>query len=176
MSKALTRGMRIAMTRPSDRSGAMAALLWELDVESVELPGRFSTPGCRRPLARSAGDITDPALPRGLMDEGAQVVDVMVFRTLSPPQLRKEALRVLEEGVDMGGFISASTVRNLATALGSDVSRLNAIPAAVIGPVTARAARETGLSVAVEAEDASIPGLVAAIRRWRTQREDGHGN
>ena len=38
--------------------------------------------------------------------------------------------------------------------------------AAVIGPVTAGTARELGITVAIEALDYTVPGLVAAIVRY----------
>jgi uroporphyrinogen-III synthase len=38
-------------------------------------------------------------------------------------------------------------------------------PAASIGPVTTRTARRLGFPVAVEAESATIPGLVEAVTR-----------
>lgn len=130
--------------------------------------------GARVLLAR--GDIADSALPRGLEAAGAEVVEVVVYRTIPPPGLREETLRVLAQGVDIVCFTSASTVKNLVTALGSDVCRLQTIPAAVIGPVTAQAARQAGLSIVAEAEESTIPGLVAAVRQWKAQREgrDGH--
>jgi uroporphyrinogen-III synthase len=67
-------------------------------------------------------------------------------------------------------------VKNLVRALGPDVCRIQTIPAAVIGPVTAQAARQAGLPIVAEAEESTIPGLVAAVRQWKAQKEveDGH--
>lgn len=130
--------------------------------------------GARLLLPR--GDLAEPGLPHGLEAAGAQVVEVVVYRTVPPPGLRDAALRLLREGIDVICFTSTSTVENLATALGPDVSLLQAVPVAVIGPVTARAAREAGLTIAVEARESTVPGLVTALQRWRAAREerDGH--
>ena len=64
-------------------------------------------------------------------------------------------------GADAVTFTSSSTVRSFVDALGRD-----AVPPVVacIGPVTATTARELGVTVTVEAEEHTIPGLVAAVR------------
>src|SRR5207302_351684 len=47
--------------------------------------------------------------------------------------------------------------------------------AAVIGPVTAASARELGLPVAIEAEDYTVGGLVAALVRYYAEGGTGKG-
>ena len=57
-------------------------------------------------------------------------------------------------------FASASAVKNFVAAAGVD-----AVPpvVAAIGPITAAAATELGLEVAVEAEEHTLEGLVRAL-------------
>ena len=55
-------------------------------------------------------------------------------------------------------------MRNFAQLLdAADLSRAQAIPVAVIGQQTARAARELGFTVAVEPPTATLEAMVAAI-------------
>jgi len=68
--------------------------------------------------------------------------------------------------VDLVVLTSASAVRNLASILPSSTfERIRATAvAACIGPVTAEAARELGLRVAVVAEEHTVPGLVRSLQ------------
>jgi uroporphyrinogen III methyltransferase/synthase len=98
-------------------------------------------------------------LPEGLAARGWQVEVVPAYRTTAavvPDEVRTEVT-----GADAVTFTSSSTVRSFVDALGVD-----AAPPVVacIGPVTAATARELGLDVTVEADDHTIPGLVAALR------------
>ena len=49
--------------------------------------------------------------------------------------------------------------------VGRDAATCGRYAAAVIGPVTAATARSLGITVAVEAEQYTIPGLVEALSR-----------
>ena len=59
---------------------------------------------------------------------------------------------------------SSSAARTLVEAVGAEA--LTAIPVACIGPITADTARELGLDVVVEAEEHTLPGLLAALRTY----------
>ena len=67
-------------------------------------------------------------------------------------------------------FTSPSTVRSFDRLVGGEIIA----SAAVIGPVTADAARELGYRVAVEADPYTIPGLVEAILRHFEEHEHEH--
>lgn len=110
------------------------------------------------PTAEGARDV----IPEGLAALGATVDVVHAYRSTPDPR-GAEALRVaLAEGpVDLVTFAAPSAVHAWVDALGPAQAR--AIPAATIGGVTASAARAAGIAVAVEAEESTIPGLVAAI-------------
>ncbi len=103
-------------------------------------------------------------LPKELGSLGA-IVDVGVaYRTVAETNDRTDArTRLANEGADMITFTSSSTVENF-LALG--LAWPAGLQVASIGPITSRTARERGLTVAVEAPEHDVPGLVEAIRRF----------
>lgn len=110
-------------------------------------------------------------LPRGLEERGAVVDVVEAYRTLPGTDEARELRELLDRGgVDLLTFTASSTVRNFHDMVGADV---NGARVAVIGPITARTARELGLPVHVEADEYTIPGLVDACVRWAG--EEGAG-
>jgi len=107
-----------------------------------------------------------PTVVDALREAGAAVDEVAAYQTLVGAEPDTETVeRLMGGGVDLVTFTSSSTVRGFAAALGRE--RLPALPASVrfasIGPVTSVTARELGLTVAVEAAEHTIPGLVEAI-------------
>jgi len=84
---------------------------------------------------------------------------------------RKLAAEILAGTIDVVTFTSSSTVRGFVELVGGPVAVSGRFTAAVIGPVTAGTARELGITVAIEAQDYTVPGLVDAIVRHFT--EDG---
>ena len=107
-------------------------------------------------------------LPRELTAAGARVFEAALYQTLPPDGLPPKARQALENGdVDLVTFTSSSTVTNLAHLLGDRLAWFKSnIPAACIGPITARTARETGFNVAVEAKEYTIDGLVQAVSEY----------
>ncbi len=106
-------------------------------------------------------DIARPALARGLRARGAQVDEVMAYRTVQahPSPAAFEALR---SGVDVLTFTSSSTVRHF-VALTAGLDYGDPL-IACIGPVTADTAHELGLRVDIVAEEYTIDGLVRALK------------
>ncbi len=108
-------------------------------------------------------DLARDALVRGLAEAGAIVEEVEAYRTLPETEVDPEARRLAQHGdVDVVTFASPSSVRNLAAALGGDISSLGRARVVCVGPVTARVAAEVGLPPHAVATDASVDGLVAA--------------
>lgn len=105
-------------------------------------------------------------LPDGLRALGAVVDVVAVYRVEMEPEQDPGAWRRLRGGgIDAVTFTSPSTVRHLIELLGLEAGRvLGAATIACIGPVTAAAVREHGLTVGLVAETYTIPGLVEALR------------
>lgn len=113
------------------------------------------------PRAASAREL----VPDALRSRGAIVDVVDVYRNVVPQEARTlaEAVFNREQQPDWVIFSSSSTVKNLLamTAPGS----LRGVKIASIGPVTSKTVRLHGLDVAVEADEATIDGVIAAIVR-----------
>ncbi|HAX42276.1 MAG TPA: hypothetical protein DCY80_06960 [Solibacterales bacterium] len=111
---------------------------------------------------------TRDVLPRELAALGARVTTVPVYQNLVPEGLAEAAKALFAEGVKPHWvvFTSPSTVKNLLAAVGG--AALEDVRVAVIGPVTAEAARRHGLAVAVEASpsttEALAEGMAAFVR------------
>ena len=109
------------------------------------------------------------ALVDGLEFLGADVAPLRVYRSVPNPEGAAAAREALERGeVDYVTYASAGAVRAFVQAVGDTARRA---PAACIGPITAAAARDSGLDVAVQCEDSTVPDLVAAVEEaWRTRQ------
>jgi len=114
-----------------------------------------------------------PVLPDGLRARGAEVVEVETHRTV-PDAARAAELRswIAADALDAVTFTSPSTVESFVDSIGTATGRALV---AVIGPVTAAAARAAGLPVHVEATDHTAEGLVGALvrRALQERRDDG---
>ncbi|HEX4124942.1 MAG TPA: uroporphyrinogen-III C-methyltransferase [Tepidisphaeraceae bacterium] len=119
-------------------------------------------------------DIARPLLRDRLIAGGAaEVQDIAVYETHSADALPPELLAAMEQRrLTWITFTSSSTAKNFAALLGPDYrQKLQAVRLASIGPITSQTLRELGLAPAIEAEQFSIPGLVAALIR----HDGGHG-
>jgi uroporphyrinogen-III synthase len=105
----------------------------------------------------------------GLRAQGAIVTEVIAYQTVLDPATREANPDVygmlLENRLDVVTFTSASAIRNFMRIYGSDqgVDLLNNTVVAAIGPVTADAARELGVTVAIQPATYTVQGLVDAI-------------
>lgn len=125
------------------------------------LPGLGDVSGQRILLPRA--DIARKALVEALIKRGALPDEIAVYRTL-PARPAPQALRELEQGVDIATFTSSSTVRNFFQVLGDRAAvLLRDALVACIGPVTAKTAQSLGLQVDVVAHDYTVDGLVEAL-------------
>ncbi|MGZ4683791.1 MAG: uroporphyrinogen-III C-methyltransferase [Acidimicrobiales bacterium] len=156
-------GVRVAAIGPGTaealRAGNIVADLVPDRFVAESLLEAFPAPpadGGRVLLARAA--VARDVLPDGLRAAGWQVDVVDAYRTEAAPI--DEDMRAAVAGAEVITFTSSSTVDRFVEAFGVD-----AVPRIVasIGPVTSATARDHGLTVAVEATDHSIPGLVDAL-------------
>jgi uroporphyrinogen III methyltransferase/synthase len=98
----------------------------------------------------------------GLESLGATVEWLPVYRSLPDGSGASDVRRELQNGrVDLVAFTSASAVHAFVGAVGESLAL--PVPVASIGPITSQAARQAGLTVAVEATESTISGLVSAI-------------
>jgi len=108
-------------------------------------------------------DIAPPELAERLRAAGADVRDLVAYRTVRPPSLPDEAVEALQAGrVEWITFTSPSTVDNFAALLPAGVD-LSGSKLAAIGPVTAEALKRNGLTPTVTAETHTADGLIDAI-------------
>ncbi len=177
MDARLPAGTRIAAIGPAtaralERRGVRAEVVPEEYVaEAVAdaLTGLEELAGRRVLLPRAAG--AREVLPDRLRAAGAQVDEVVAYEA-RPDRAGIAALRAaLDAGrVDMVTFTAASTVRHFVDLAGSDLGRARV---AVIGPITADAARAAGVRVDVVAREYTAEGLLAAIIDYYQDSEAG---
>ena len=122
-----------------------------------------------------------------LRKAGALVTDVVAYRTLAAEPQREGDPDVykllLERQVDAVTFTSASSVRHFVKALGEEQAPdlLSGTVVASIGPVTAEAAQQLGITSTIVPTEYTVPGLVQAlVEHFRRQsaglsRHDGRG-
>jgi uroporphyrinogen III methyltransferase / synthase len=114
------------------------------------------------PRAQVAREI----LPQMLREKGAQeVVVAPAYKTVIPRHSDIERIRQLIRAgaIDLVTFTSSSTVANFQTMLGI---QLNGLKAAAIGPITAQAARTSGLEVVVSPAAYTVDSLLDAILEY----------
>ncbi len=104
------------------------------------------------PTAAVARDVA----PKELAARGALVDVVEAYRNVVPPPSDWPS-----EAPHWITFTSSSTVKNFLALAGRE--RLNGVRIASIGPVTSETARRHGLTVAVEAGEHNLDGLVSAL-------------
>jgi uroporphyrinogen III methyltransferase/synthase len=123
--------------------------------------------GARILLPRA--DIAREVLADQLRDAGADVSEVTAYRTVLGETERdadQDIYRMLLEGkIDAITFTSASTVKNFAKIFGEEQAAdlLRTTVVASIGPVTAEAAQQLGITTTVMPERYTIPDLVDAL-------------
>lgn len=102
-----------------------------------------------------------------LMEGGARVVIAPVYRTLPDHSNAQDVRDKMErDEVNWVSFTSSSTVLGFLDAVGREFvgQHRDRFRVAVIGPITAKTARENGLAPDVESANASVEALAEAIR------------
>ncbi|MFP4053054.1 MAG: uroporphyrinogen-III C-methyltransferase [Phycisphaerae bacterium] len=119
-------------------------------------------PGDRVLLLRA--DLASPALPKILLQAGAVVDDVTIYRTMRPRRMPAEAVDALREGsVDWLTLCSGSSAENFVALAREAEVDLHEVSIAAIGPVTAQTLHRVGLEATLIASSHTIEGLVAAL-------------
>lgn len=127
---------------------------------------RQSLGGRRVLLPRS--DRGDERVPSAMREAGADVTEVVAYRTIPAANLDPDVLaRVRRARVDAIVFASPSAFQNFCSSIGeSEIEDLSSrVHFVAIGPTTARAIQDSGARVAVQAEEASAAGLAGAIAK-----------
>ena len=112
-------------------------------------------------------DRADDRLLNLLREAGAQVTEVVAYRTAAPTLDTGIVVRVQRADVDAIVFASPSAYHNLSDVMGAKrLAELSSrVDFAAIGPTTARALREAPARVAIEANESSAAGLADAIAK-----------
>jgi uroporphyrinogen-III synthase len=150
---ALKAGFQVDYTAEGGSSESLARGLHALLGNSVLLP---------------RSDRADDRLPNLLREAGARVTEVVAYRTAAPKTLDSGIVdRIRRAEVDTIVFASPSAYRNLSDLLGvKQMAELSSqVDFATIGPTTARALRDGGARVAIEANESSAAGLADAIEK-----------
>ena len=131
------------------------------------MAGRGDLAGVRVLLPRA--DIGREVVAEALRRAGAAITDVVAYRTVAAdmlPDADPDVYGLLLEGkIDVVTFTSASAARSFVRICGSDqaLDLLKNTVVAVIGPSTADAARQLGLTVTIQPSTYTIAALVDAI-------------
>lgn len=112
-------------------------------------------------IARASGG--GRKLPEDLRAQGAEVVDLALYRTEGDDENGARLRGLIADGkIDLVTFTSGSAVNYFV----DTVDLESRVAVAVIGPSTADVAHARGLEVAIEADPHTIPGLVQAILNY----------
>jgi uroporphyrinogen-III synthase len=127
-------------------------------------------PGDRVLIVR--GDAAGGELARHLRSRGAEVEDVIAYRTrIGPPTSRSLLRQTLEAGrIDRLIFTSGSTVCGLLALAEAEELDVRSIPGVCIGPETARAATSAGFHVLAVAHSQDAATLAATAADSLTSR------
>jgi uroporphyrinogen III methyltransferase/synthase len=132
-------------------------LLEALKEQEPDLAGkRFLLP--RADIARSF-------LPKALREAGAEVTELVTYRTVKPTASDDLADALLAYKPDLVTFTSSSTTRNFCEMVGPErTTKLKETARfAAIGPITAATAEEHGLPVTIEPAEHDVPHFIEAI-------------
>lgn len=117
-------------------------------------------------------DIARPALPEGLKDHGAEVLDCEAYQTGPAGHINPQIRKAVEQGeVDWITFTSSSTVRNFFELLKGIEATAGALKFASIGPVTSATLREVGYEPTVEATRHDVEGLIEIMVQFANKRQ-----
>jgi len=162
-------GVRICAVGPGTAAELMAR-----GINADVIPERFVGEGVAEALSgemvqgtrvlfpKAAG--ARERLPDSLREKGAQVDEIAIYRSVPDGEGAATLRDALARGeIDFVTYTSSSTVKHFVEAVGLDQARR--ARGASIGPITTATARELGLMVDVEADEATIAALVDVILR-----------
>ena len=127
-----------------------------------ELGGRLHG----RSVLLPRSDRANPDLPAALKTHGAEVTEVVAYRTLQPGEVDRQKLCGISAGdADAVLFFSPSAVQNFAELVGVEhfLELQNDLVINAIGPVTAESLRKFKVDRIVVAEDTTSAAVVEAL-------------
>ena len=151
--------------RKADLPVAYVALTHRGAALANELGGKLQS--AKVLLPRS--DRANPDLPRALARFGAQLTEVVAYRTLRPAETDQDGLKKVVDGqADAILFFSPSAVQHFAelTGNGQLLQIQDKLAITAVGPVTANALREAGVQSAVVAQDTTAASVIGALEAY----------
>ncbi len=122
-------------------------------------------------------DRANPDLPAALRAHGAQITEVVAYRTLQPGEVDRQKLGSISAGeADAVLFFSPSAVQNFADLVGAEhfLGLQNALAITAVGPVTAGALRHLKMKRIVVAADTTSTAVVQALENHFTSAEKSY--
>jgi len=167
--EALQGPARLGRARVAAVGPATEAALRAWGVVPALVPGVATTAALGLQFPPGPGDVllaradrANPELGATLRAKGWRTREVVAYHTVPVGELDPATRRRLDGGeVDWVAFTASSTVEGFVRGYGGPPP--SGVRVAVIGPVTAGAARAAGMRIAATATEHTIPGLVAAI-------------
>lgn len=107
-------------------------------------------------------------LPDALKNQGAEVTEVVAYRTLRPAESDQEKFKEIANGeADAILFFSPSAVEHFYQVFGDEPFRAlqHKMAIAAVGPVTAKALREVGVNRVIVSEDTTPTAVVEALEK-----------
>jgi uroporphyrinogen III methyltransferase / synthase len=166
-------GLRVACVGPATAEAARNANLPSEYVavthSGVALANELGSRLHGKKVFLPRSDRANPDLPVALKRHGAQVTEVIAYRTVRPTEMDEKNLRQIADGeVDAILFFSPSAVHHFAELAGGEQLRglQDKLAITAVGPVTANALREAGVSRAVVAADTSAAAVIEALENY----------
>jgi len=165
-------GARIAAVGPKT-AAKLRELHLQVDLQPEEYLGKKIVAEFRKfqdienvKMCLFRAEVANKDLPDALMEEGAIVDDIAIYRTVAETEDRTgAAARLLAEGADWVTFTSGSTVEHFHARfdLPKLVKQFPQLKLASIGPETSKAIAALGLKPTMEAKEHTTDGLIAAL-------------
>jgi uroporphyrinogen III methyltransferase/synthase len=165
-------GARIAAVGPKT-AAKLRELHLQVDLQPEEYVGKKIVAEFKKfqdienvKLCLFRAEVANKDLPDALMEEGAIVDDIAIYRTVAETEDRTgAAARLIAEGADWVTFTSGSTVEHFHARfdLPKLVKQFPQLKLASIGPETSKAITALGLKPTLEAKEHTTDGLIAAL-------------
>jgi uroporphyrinogen III methyltransferase/synthase len=167
-------GARIAAVGPKT-AAMLRELHLQVDLQPEEYVGKKIVAAFKKfqdienvKMCLFRSEVANKDLPEALMEEGAIVDDIAVYRTIAETEDRTgAAARLMEEGANWVTFTSSSTVEHFHARfdLPKLLKKFPSLKTASIGPETTKAIVALGLKPTLEAKEHTTDGLIAAIQK-----------
>ncbi len=154
-AKAVTAlGVRVDLVPVNYRAEGIIGELRKMDLKNQ----RFLLP-----RAKKAREI----LPGAIREMGGEVVVAPLYETVAAGASAGRLKGLLSgKEIDVVTFTSSSTVNSLLALIDHDLTLLEGVRIAVIGPVTRKTAEKAGLEVSIMPASSTMEGLVGAIEAY----------